>query len=207
MWGGAASYPVSVSGVGPREDVQQVVTISGHCAASFIVNSTVSAAGVAFLTLLARHKRTNTGYYGKHLQLLVRFCFYCQCRRASLPVQVWNAVLTESPLDLRRWWEEGACSCSEATAGTSAGHWLWVCRRSHMYSLIKGISETDIYIQQLLVVQKKKSVGVWKFTALSERIKVNIRTLFLLQHEGFFLSQVFMLHKNNVVINYFRTLQ
>lgn len=98
MWGAGASYPVSVSGVGPREDVQQVVTISGHCVASFIINSTVSAAGVAFLTLLAQHKRTNAGYYGKHLQLLVLFF----CTGASLPVQVWNAVLTELPLNLRR---------------------------------------------------------------------------------------------------------
>lgn len=76
-----------------------------------------------------------------------------------------------------------------------------------MYSLIKEISETDIYIQQLLVVQKKKTCGSEKIHSLSERIKVNIRILFLIQHKGFFLSQAFVLHKNNVVINYFRTSQ
>lgn len=48
-----ASYPVRVRGVGPREDVQQVVTIPGQCDAAFTVDSTMSAAGGAFVTLLA----------------------------------------------------------------------------------------------------------------------------------------------------------
>lgn len=48
-----ASYPVRVRGVGPREDVQQVVPIPGDCDAAFVVDGAVSAAGGAFVTLLA----------------------------------------------------------------------------------------------------------------------------------------------------------
>lgn len=43
--------PVCVSGVGAREHVQQVVTIPWYWTASFVIYSTVGAAGRAFLTL------------------------------------------------------------------------------------------------------------------------------------------------------------
>lgn len=46
-----ASYPVSVSGVWTREDVQQVVAVSRYHAASLVVQSTVSAAAGTFLML------------------------------------------------------------------------------------------------------------------------------------------------------------
>lgn len=63
-----ASYPVRVRGVGPREDVQQVVPIPGHCDAAFVVDGAVSAAGGAFVTLLAKKEQITwftSGYYRK----------------------------------------------------------------------------------------------------------------------------------------------
>lgn len=50
-WRRRVSYPVSVSSVWTREDVQQVVAVSRYHATSLVVQSTVSSASGTFLTL------------------------------------------------------------------------------------------------------------------------------------------------------------
>lgn len=47
-----STYPVSVSGVGARADVQQVVAVSGKGAAGLVVHGALGSAAGAFLTLL-----------------------------------------------------------------------------------------------------------------------------------------------------------
>lgn len=55
-WRRRVSYPVSVSSVWTREDVQQVVAVSRYHATSLAVQSTVSSAAGTFLTL-GQHER------------------------------------------------------------------------------------------------------------------------------------------------------
>lgn len=61
QWRWRTSYPVSVSGVGTREDVQQVVAISRCRAASLVVQSTVGSAAGTFLTLLVQQEHVILG--------------------------------------------------------------------------------------------------------------------------------------------------
>lgn len=56
QWRWGTSYPVGVSSVGTRQDVQQVVAVSRCSAAGLVGQSTVGPAAGAFVTLLERRE-------------------------------------------------------------------------------------------------------------------------------------------------------
>lgn len=78
-WSRRASYPVSVSSVWTRENVQQVVAVSRYHATSLVVQSTVSAAAGTFLTLGQHERDTQVGFKVMYVMAKYRTCAGLDC--------------------------------------------------------------------------------------------------------------------------------